>query len=29
MFAQVPHPELVSHMQQAALRLLALEPSRA
>jgi AcrR family transcriptional regulator len=29
MFAEVPHAELVSHMQQAALRLLALEPSRA
>ena len=28
MFAEVPHAELVSHMQQAALRLLALEPSR-
>jgi AcrR family transcriptional regulator len=29
MFAEVPHAELVAHMQQAALRLLALEPSRA
>jgi len=29
MFAEVPHAELVSHMQQAALRLLALEPSPA
>jgi TetR/AcrR family transcriptional regulator len=29
MFAEVPHAELVSHMQQAALLLLALEPSRA
>ena len=28
MFAEVPHTELVSHMQQAALRLLALEPGR-
>jgi AcrR family transcriptional regulator len=28
MFAAVPHTELVSHMQQSALRLLALEPSR-
>ena len=28
MFAAVPHTELVTHMQQAALRLLALEPTR-
>jgi TetR/AcrR family transcriptional regulator len=29
MFVEVPHAELVSHMQQAARRLLALEPSPA
>ena len=29
MFLEVPHTELVSHMQQAASRLLALEPSPA
>ena len=28
MFATVPHTELVTHMQQAALRLLSLEPTR-
>jgi AcrR family transcriptional regulator len=28
MFVDVPHPELISHMQQAALRLLAPEPNR-
>ena len=29
MFVDVPHQELITHMQQAALRLLALEPSHA
>jgi hypothetical protein len=29
MFAEVPHDELVAHMQQAALRLLSLEPRPA
>jgi hypothetical protein len=29
MFVEVPHPELIAHMQQAALRLLAPEPIRS
>jgi AcrR family transcriptional regulator len=29
MFVDVPHPELITHMQQAAFRLLAQEPSHA
>jgi TetR/AcrR family transcriptional regulator len=29
MFVEVPHPELIAHMQQAALRLLAPEPTRS
>jgi hypothetical protein len=29
MFAEVPHRELIAHMQQAALRLLSPEPTPA